>query len=169
MRTVAFGDSVTYGEHVSPDQTWAVLCGFIPKGVCADTTRLALERFPRDVQQSGASRVLIQFGFNDCNRWDTDRNLPRVSPHAFEANLREMVARAQAFQIEPVLVGTFRTAKNSGYETDRRQYNDIIRSVAAFDNIELVDPEPHIERGHLWDDLHLNREGHRVFADLVAR
>ncbi len=167
MKIVAFGDSVTYGQHVDRDKTWPHLLGYTNKGVCADTTRLALERFPTDVQESGADRVLIQFGFNDCNRWASDRYQRRVSPHAFEANLREMIFRARAFHIETVLVSTFKTTKDGEYERDREYYHDIISRVAAFDNVPLIDPEPFIFKEHLLDDLHLNEEGHRAYAKII--
>jgi lysophospholipase L1-like esterase len=167
MRVVAFGDSITYGQHIPRDKAWPSLLGYVNKGVCADTTRLALERFPVDVQQYGAHKVLIQFGFNDCNRWDSDNNQPRVSLHAFEANLREMIARARAFSIDPVLISTFKTTKNGRYESDRKTYRDVIHSVAVFDSVVLLDPEPHITADLLLDDLHLNEKGHRVYAEII--
>ncbi len=167
MRVVAFGDSITYGQHIPRDKAWPSLLGYVNKGVCADTTRLALERFPADVQESGAHKVLIQFGFNDCNRWESDLGLTRVSLHAFEANLREMIARARRFDIDPVLVGMFKTTKDSHYEWTRKTYRDMIQSVAVFDSVVLLDPEPHITPDLLLDDLHLNEKGHRVYAEII--
>ncbi len=170
MSVVCFGDSITYGEHVPREKTWPALLGYQNKGVCSDTTRLALERFPADVQASGAETVLIQFGFNDCNRWDTDGGLPRVSPQAFKANLLEMVDRAKAFGIVPVLVSTFKTAKNGRYETDRIRYHDIIASAGTFAKVRVIDPEPYIFLEHLLADgkgCHLNEQGHVAFAEIV--
>ncbi len=167
MKVVAFGDSVTYGEHVPRDKTWPALLGYENKGVCADTTRLALERFPKDVQQSGAEVVLIQFGYNDCNRWNTDRGMPRVSLRAFEANLTEMIRRALCFQIRPVLVGMYPTGKDNGYETIRTAYQHAIRRISNAQKIRLIDPEWQIKPEHLLDELHLNEQGHKVFKGLA--
>ena len=42
--------------------------------------------------------MTLQFGLNDCNCWETDRGLPRVSEEAFRANLIEMIERARLFE-----------------------------------------------------------------------
>ena len=93
---VAIGDSITAGQGLHPASAWPYrVPGYegriLAHGVPGDTTRLGLERFPKDVQAYEPEAVIIQFGHNDANRWETDRGLPRVSPDAFHANLHEMV------------------------------------------------------------------------------
>ena len=51
------------------------------------TTRQALERMGYEVQSHGVDVLIVQFGMNDCNFWETDRGLPRVSPEAFAGRL----------------------------------------------------------------------------------
>jgi lysophospholipase L1-like esterase len=164
---VAFGDSVTFGQFCEEGR-WTDLLGFVNKGVCGDTTRLALERFTEDVRSyiPELELVTIQFGFNDCNRWETDGGLHRVFFKAFRANLEELVYRVEEAGAQPVLISTHPTLKGGKYETIRLFYNDEIRFVAEFTGTELFQPE--IEQKHLLDDIHLNQEGHRVFADQLA-
>lgn len=132
MKIIALGDSITYGDtgnHQEPSPVrWTDLLAeatqhtVVNRGVNADTTRLALERFPADVQESGADIVLIQFGYNDCNRWDTDNGLPRVSLKAFTANLEEMIARAEAFDIDPIILPMHACQKGPEYATWQLPY-----------------------------------------------
>src|SRR3546814_328317 len=65
--------------------------------VNGNTTRQALERMPYEVQSHGVDILIVQFGLNDCNYWQSDGGLPRVSPAAFAANLKEIVERGRAF------------------------------------------------------------------------
>ena len=58
---------------------------------------MGLERYPRDVQEAQPDLLTIQFGLNDCNCWETDRGVPRVSEAAFVANLIEMIDRGRVF------------------------------------------------------------------------
>ena len=96
LRCVFFGDSITAGQYVSPNQHWTALLRerltdlemthvlFSVGAVSGDTTRQGLERFPTEVQSERPDVITIQFGLNDCNRWQTDGGLPRVSELAFD-------------------------------------------------------------------------------------
>ena len=100
MKIICIGDSITYGQNVRADEAWPAVLARLTghdvrnAGVCGDTTRLGLERFPKDVQLHNPDVVVIQFGHNDANCWETDNGLPRVSEDAYAANIREMLARA---------------------------------------------------------------------------
>lgn len=100
VKIVCIGDSCTYGQGVRSSEAWPAVLERITghdvrnAGVCGDTTRLGLERFPRDVQLHKPDVVVIQFGHNDANCWETDNGIPRVSQRAYAANIREMVERA---------------------------------------------------------------------------
>lgn len=101
MRVICIGDSITYGQNVRADETWpAILAkdtGWDVRnaGVCGDTTRLGLERFQKHVQLHKPDVVVVQFGHNDANCWETDGGLPRVTITAYRANVLEMCARTR--------------------------------------------------------------------------
>lgn len=203
LRFAFFGDSICVGQGVSPHKTWAArlslqveaqlaaagrrVCVLNPS-INGDTTRRALERIAFDIQAAGVDAILVQFGLNDANRWESDRGLPRVSEGAFAANLEEIIARARAFGAGPVLLNTnhptTRDQQNyahfpATYEAGNRRYNEIIREVAAGDGkIVLTDIEAAFhERARagkpladllLADGLHLSEAGHDVYLDLLA-
>jgi lysophospholipase L1-like esterase len=203
LRFAFFGDSICVGQGVSPHKTWAArlsvqveaqlaaagrrVCVLNPS-INGDTTRKALERIAFDIQAAGVDAILVQFGLNDANRWETDRGLPRVSEAAFAANIEEIVARARAFGAGPVLLNTnhptTRDAHNfphhpATYEAGNRRYNEIIRDVAARDGkIVLTDIEAaFLQRTSagvplanllLADGLHLSEAGHNLYLELLA-
>jgi lysophospholipase L1-like esterase len=193
---VFFGDSITAGQYVSPEHHWTTLLRrrltsdpefgpvqFSVGAVSGDTSRGALERFPHDVQSIHPHVVVIQFGLNDCNRWQTDRGLPRVSEQAFEANLLEMAERARRFGASKVILSTnhptLRTTVFDGGTTYHEccvRYNEIIRSTSEVARTDLHD----VEKGFAHheasledlllpapDVLHLSIEGHSVYAELL--
>lgn len=170
-RIVCIGDSITAGQYIDGHLAWPnLLQGFevIPRGISNETTRQALERFPRDVQERDPDIVIIQFGLNDCNRWETDRWLPRVSPAAFEANLTEMVTRTRKFDAEPILCTLSPTLKEDEFQADAAHYDDLIRDVADRTWTRLFDVRGWLMGTggqYLLDDgVHLNELGHKVYA-----
>jgi acyl-CoA thioesterase-1 len=182
-RCVFFGDSITVGQYVHPRLAWpALLADSIDLPVeytlCAvngDTTRLALERFGA-VQTLAPDVLVIQFGLNDCNRWQTDGGLPRVSKRAFAANLIEMVERARHFGTQEVILLTSHpTLRSEEYEQSRRCYNEIVRTTVAESGATLADIDSAFPEDGLPlllldppDVLHLSPNGHRFYADLLA-
>jgi lysophospholipase L1-like esterase len=196
LTLVYMGDSITFGQYLDPALRWSALIderllgefggGVVTHnhGISGETTRQGLERFPSDVQAHRPSVMTLQFGLNDCNRWETDAGHPRVSPEAFVANLKEMIARARLFGAEEIVLSTnHRTlrrhpiAGGSAFEIGNEAYNQLMRGVARetavtlcdvwdvfvpFDDYELARmllPEP--------DVLHLSEEGNRVYADTI--
>jgi lysophospholipase L1-like esterase len=120
---------VTYGQNVRADEAWPAVLGRFTghdvrnAGVCGDTTRLGLERFPKHVQLHRPDVVLIQFGHNDVNCWDTDNGLPRVSAEAYRANLREMISRSEAVGAAAVLMEPHQVPrKDESYNERLRRY-----------------------------------------------
>lgn len=177
---VAVGDSITYAEHLPREQAWTTLlsqrlgCPVLNKGVCADTTRLGLERFPTDVQEplaahDGPATVVIQFGANDANRWKTDRGLNRVSPDSFHANLSEMVERAWRFGADQIVLCTIaQHERDERLQHDCRGYSTMIRDVAALEaetsNTTLFDAEALGPLTYL-DGLHLDALANARYAE----
>lgn len=204
FRIALFGDSICFGQGVGLHRTWAVrLSQFLetdlaPAGIATslinpsingDTTRRALERMPFDIQTRAIDAVLIQFGLNDANCWESDGGLPRVSEEAFAANLREMILRARRFGARVVILNTNHpttrtqdtmTGAQKTFEASSQRYNQIIRSVAKDDgHVVLNDIGEHfgaiLASGEndlaemlLSDGLHLSERGHDAYFDFLA-
>jgi lysophospholipase L1-like esterase len=175
---VAIGDSITAGQHLHPASAWPFQLDreryeIMARGVPGDTTRLGLERFPRDVQTVCPEMVIIQFGHNDANRWDSDRGLPRVSQAAYKANLIEMVDRCRAFGAIPLLCTLTPTFRSDTHSDDCVRYDRIVRRVADEEGVPLIDVRAAFEADErvrdllLEDGLHLSVEGHRTYAAAV--
>jgi lysophospholipase L1-like esterase len=102
MKIIAIGDSCTYGQGVRASEAWPAVLERLTghdvrnAGVCGDTTRLGLERFPRDVQLHRPDAVIVQFGLNDANRWESDLGPERVSDTAYVANIHDLFSRILA-------------------------------------------------------------------------
>lgn len=206
LHLVFFGDSMCVGQFVSLEKGWvtkvAADLGRLDLGpgaslvvtnssVNGDTTRLALERMPLAVQRYDAEVVVVQFGFNDCNYWLSDRGRPRVSARAFGANLVEIVERAHAFGARRVVLHTNHpTGRDQEpmkgadvtYQQANERYNDVIRSVArelgprvALNDLDAAFRErTGGSRDRLLallqpapDLLHLSEAGHDLYAALT--
>jgi lysophospholipase L1-like esterase len=172
---VCIGDSITAGQYLAEgEKAWPALIQLNEvkaAGVSDDTTRLGLERFPRDVQKLAPFVVVIQFGHNDANRWLTDHGLPRVSEWAYRANLTEMVDRCRAFGAQPFLCTLIPSHKNLRHSQDVQHYDQALREVAADTQTRLIDVRA------VWDSLellmsdgvHPSAEGHKRYAQTVQR
>jgi lysophospholipase L1-like esterase len=173
---VCIGDSITAGQYLE-GPAWPALLAVgdvVAAAVSGDTTRTALERFPRDVQAREPEVVVIQFGHNDANRWQTDGGVPRVSERAYAANLHEMLDRCRAFGAVPYLCSITPVLRDGAYSEDVRAYDGILRDVAAERAVPVIDVYEaflarDLEELLLADGLHLSAEGHRVYADTVMR
>jgi len=197
-----FGDSVCVGQHVSVHSGWVTRVsadlaqlggehGFrvVVSNASANgrTTREALLRMPYEIQTKSPDILVVQFGMNDCNYWETDRGIPRVSPGAFAANLEEIIVRAKHSGVSRVLLNTnhptARTEQHMPgtrmtYEESNRRYNELIRRTAANvgDGVLVNDMERAFDR---WtaggsanvrdlvlpepDLLHLSEQGHDLY------
>jgi lysophospholipase L1-like esterase len=197
LTIVHMGDSITYGQYLDPTLRWTTLIEerlradhdhheirTFNRGISGETTRMGLERFPRDVQDLAPQIMTLQFGLNDCNCWETDRGLPRVSEDAYRANLVEMIARARHFGAEQIILSTnHRTLRldtlPSGevFEEANARYSEIVRDVAAETDVDLCDIRrafggfDHEQLADLLlpapDVLHLSEEGNRVYFEAI--
>lgn len=153
------------------------------------TTRQALEDMPYHVQNFGTDILVVQFGLNDCNYWETDKGLPRVSLDAFEANLKEIVNRGRRFGAHRILLNNSHpTTRNERtlphteitYEASNRQYNAAARRVAKAlpEDVIFQDIESEFNRfianGEqlsmllLDDGLHLSEAGHLKYFGIMS-
>jgi lysophospholipase L1-like esterase len=158
-----------------------------------NTTRQALERMPYDITSHHPDFLMIQFGMNDCNYWETDHGVPRVSKRAFSANLEEMVDRAVATGTKlvflntnhPSLKGSFSHFPSMSYARSNAEYNEVIRATHG----ELIDrnlPVVLVDIESAWqkhlaaqldlslsdlllpDEIHLSLQGHGLYTDIVV-
>jgi lysophospholipase L1-like esterase len=154
------------------------------QGVSGETTHMGLSRFADAVQSFEPQIITIHFGLNDCNCWESDRGLHRVSERAYVANLQEMIQRSRHFGAEQIVLMTnHRTLRTTRllngelYEDASARYSDLMRDVAATEGATLCDIRVGFARFGT-DDLsqyllpapdllHLSEAGNRVNADLI--
>ena len=199
-----FGDSIGFGQLINTSSTWvndlSIKLTQLKKdkeiivqnpSINGCTTRQALERLYYDCTSHKPDLVLVQFGLNDCNYWDTDYKLPRVFPESFIENLKEMLFKIDACGTSKLFLNTnhptnkgyIGESKNINYEESNRKYNLCIREVYKYLkmknlNIELIDIEEKwnlilknknkiINDFLLSDGVHLNIEGHNLYKKIV--
>jgi lysophospholipase L1-like esterase len=195
IKLVHMGDSITVGQYVNPQKRWSALVGerlaaeglrieAFNVGISGETTRMGLARFPAAAQAHSAHVMTLQYGLNDCNCWETDQGLPRVSPAAFHANLVEMIARARRFGAQRIVLQTNHPtlrdntmASGERYEDANARYSEITVAVAAETSVALCDIRPAFAQftqdemaGMLLpapDVLHLSEAGNLVYADAI--
>lgn len=174
-----FGDSISVGQHVSVHRSWPCMMAarmgdralVQNRSVSGNTTRMALERMPYDIQSDPPDILLVQFGQNDANCWQTDNGLTRVSVDAFFDNLLEIVARARTFGSTPFLLTNPPAAKGALLPAGNQRYNRIIREAAEDAACMLIDIEP-VFAGQMYmilpDGVHLSADGHRVYCNVIC-
>ncbi len=204
IRLFFFGDSICFGQGVAVHKGWvAKISAALNEAARAggrevmvsnpsingNTTRQALERMPYDIQTQQADLLVVQFGMNDCNYWETDRGVPRVSPKAFSANLEEIITRAFTFGVRRVIVNTNHPTGRDmvemplagvTYQQSNERYNQLIREVATGfgERVILNDMEARFRsytgsnreallKLVLPDLLHLSEAGHEVYFEAV--
>lgn len=167
-----FGDSVCFGQYVSPHKTWVhMISQEFPDmliqnpSVNGDITRTALDRMHHDVLSHKPDMVYIQFGINDCNIWDTDRGVTRVPIISFISNLDEMIDRCKAFGVNTIFLAT----NHKTGDLKNTEYNEAIRDVSSnLSYVRLIDIESEWEEGLLMEDgIHLNEDGHILYYNII--
>lgn len=203
LKIFFFGDSICFGQGVSIHKGWvSKISNELEKlsilenrnfllsnaSVNGNTTRLALERMPYDIQGHKPDLILVQFGMNDCNFWDSDNGCPRVSIEAFKANLKEIVTRALLNNCKHVFLNTNHPTlrnhskmKNSNltYEDSNHLYNQAIRETyhelksknirITLNDIEKSFTSQNVSLNELLlpDHLHLSAKGHEIYFNNI--
>ena len=185
LNILFIGDSITNGEFLfnEDEQFWSLIHDRLLRENIRDninvlafcengwTTRLALV----DKEWQTAMRwkpeiAIIQFGLNDCNRWETDGNVQRVNIFSFKHNLIEMIQRLRSAGCEKIfLLNIHRCNKGEDYEQDAFAYSCWLEKVTVSEEVGLIDVRSRIDtQAHLLPDgIHLNRQGHIKYADTV--
>lgn len=197
INIVFFGDSVCFGQYVSLHRCWVTLVAqklsrkydvvVTNSSINGSTTRQALERMSYDLSKLNMDIITIQYGMNDCNYWETDKGMPRVSPKAFYENLYEIIGRASIFGAKKIFLATNHpTLKFEAmpyvpifYQQSLVRYNQLIRDLwhESNEDVCLLDIEKHFKSIAkskkqlaellLPDNLHLSIKGHQVYFNYV--
>ena len=166
---VAFGDSLTAGQGVAPDQTYPALLAaklrtdgysyrVVNAGVSGDTTAGGLRRVDW-VLKSRPDIVLLELGANDALR---GQDLDRV-----RANLDAMVTRFEAGGARVLLLG-MRLPPNYGASYAGR-FETVYAEVAARRKVAFMpfflDGVGAVARLNQPDGIHPTAEGYRIIVE----
>jgi lysophospholipase L1-like esterase len=198
-----FGDSICFGQSISINNTWAFGLASaadknFPKsqlifqnfGINGDTSRKALDRLGYDITSKNPDFILVQFGMNDCNYWETDLGHARVSPEAFKANIIEIVKKSSSAGVKHFFINTNHLSNKKTnddkvggkYDANNRKYNVLIREAynklldqnypvtlldneKAFESVICMDSN--IKNLLLSDGVHLSTKGHQIYAEFL--
>ena len=199
------GDSICYGQLISLHSTWATALAqkvssyknlkkeIIVQncGINGNTTRQALERLHYDITSHSPNIVLVQFGMNDCNFWNTDNGHPRVSKDCFKYNLIEIISKIESCGADYFVLNTNHLS-NKGkiyngkidYDQSNREYNELVREaylelIKKGTEITLCDiekdweikmqknPSINLKEFLLEDGIHLSSKGHKLYENKV--
>jgi acyl-CoA thioesterase-1 len=158
---VCFGDSITAGYGVRPEQAFPALIAnrldlpVINAGLDGDRTQDALARLERDVLANDPRVVVVEFGGNDfrkkVDKRETFRNLDRIvgriSRHGAMVILLEM------------RIGILRDEYLEGYKEVAKTHGTLL--ITNFMSGILGNPKLTV------DGIHPNAEGHELIARRV--
>ncbi len=185
VRIVCFGDSVTGlyyhtgGRRTYTDLLATAMRRLCPRadvttinaGISGHTTRDALKRIGTDVLDKQPSLVTVMFGLNDMTRVPLDE---------YRANLVTIIEEVRSAGAEVVLCTPNSVISTAGRPTGKLvQYCDVVREVARTQDVALSDCYAAYEAVHeqdssAWrllmsDEIHPNRDGHKLIAEQIAR
>ncbi len=201
---VAFGDSTTAPREAV--RTYPELlaerfprCKFTNAGIPGNTTRMARERFGRDVTAHRPEIVVIQFGINDSTV-DTWKQPPalesRVPLYEYEDNLRYFIRELRKIGCRPILMtpnplcwteklksmygcAPYDPGEEDGFNVILVRYVAAVKSVAESEGVEFFDIYSAYRnycgmhglslRDLLPDGMHPDNAGHRLVADLLMK
>ena len=184
VRIVCFGDSVTGlyyhsgGRRAYTDLLGTALRRLCPRaevttinaGVSGHTTRNALERINADVLELNPSLVTVMFGLND---------MTRVPLAEYRANLVSIVEKVRGIGAEVLLCTPNSVITTTSRPSEKlEQYCDVVRDVALEHDVALSDCYQAYEalrkqdalawRLLMSDEIHPNRDGHKLIAEQIA-
>lgn len=160
---VFFGDSITQGYGVRPEETFPSLVAkelglsFVNAGVPGDTMADGLARMERDVLARRPRLTLVEFGGNDFLRRVP---LPETL-NSLDAMVKTLIAQGMMVVILEVNVGLMGDPYLAGYRAVAKRYGavlveDVMKGI-------LGDPDLKV------DGIHPNARGHRLIALRVVR
>jgi lysophospholipase L1-like esterase len=188
MKIVCLGDSLTYGYGVRRSAVWprlaAKLSGvsILNRGVNGITTAGMLGSFQRDVIAEGAEAVLLMGGANDIlfdlDAAGAETNLGRMAQKALDAGIHTFIGIPTAF-CPPIREDWLSMAD---FTSALPVYTAYIQRLYAFvreRGCTGVDFHAALSayaekhgvplRSLFIDGIHLNEQGHKIFAGCLAQ
>lgn len=181
---VCFGDSITAAgwpavtQKILEDRGVSARC--INAGVRGNTSAQAIRRLDWDVLVREPQIVLIQFGFNDCNRV-LNSPRPRVLPTEFRTNIESLIQRIRAAGGAPAVIANHHTltgrvlSDGRPYETHSQEYAALAAACAHDASSPLLDLRtlfpPHgmaLKDALAEDGIHLSPAGIESYAQIAA-
>jgi len=171
VRIVAFGDSLTAGYQLAPQEAFPAQLEtalrarghkveIVNAGVSGDTTAAGLERLAWAVPD-GADAAIVELGANDALRG--------LDPAAARRNLHTIVARLKAMRLDVLLAGM--TAPRNWGDAYVRSFDAIFPDLARQEGLLLypfflegVALQPSL---NLSDGLHPNARGVAVIVERI--
>jgi acyl-CoA thioesterase-1 len=156
-----FGDSITQGYAVRPEESFPTLVGqalgvpIVNAGVPGDTTEAGLARMERDVLPHRPRVTVVEFGGNDFLR----RVPVEETLRSLEAIVSTLIGKGMMVVILEVNVGLGEDPYLKGYRVVAERHGallipDIMRGILTNPDLKA-------------DTIHPNAKGHRLIADRV--
>ncbi len=159
---VAFGDSITYGYGVRPEEAYPALLSDMlgvdvhNMGRNGDTTASGLQRLDRDALELDPRLVIVELGGNDflekIPREETFRNLDRIVTRCIDAGAMVVLVHIQ--------LGLFGDKYLDGYEAIAKRHGALLLP----DVMDGVFGHPRM----MYDQIHPNAQGQKVIAERIA-
>lgn len=173
-KIVAFGDSLTAGYGLAPQESYPALLqkmieadGFkyevVNAGVSGDTSAGGARRIDWSLDAGGVRFVILELGANDFLRGQPVAETRK--------NLSEIIKRAKARDAQVLLAGMLTTTE-SGRDYEK-EISDGFRSLASEHEVILIpfflEGVAGIDKFNQEDRIHPNAEGTRLVAATVYR
>jgi acyl-CoA thioesterase-1 len=171
-KIVAFGDSLTIGYGLSPEESYPALLekrlaadGFnyevVNAGISGDTTADGVRRIDWSLDQGNVKIVILELGANDILRGQPIAEMKK--------NLGAIIERVKARGAQVLLAG-MEAPTNSGIDY-RRWTHGAFSDLAKAHNVPIIpfflDRVAGIQSLNQADGIHPNAQGTRIVADTV--
>ena len=159
---IAFGDSLTYGQGASREETYPAFLGemlgreVINLGISGDTSAMGLARI-NEIEKYEPYMVLVEFSANDFFR--------KIPKEQTERNLKEIVRRLQGLGTIVVLVDTGGAYPMEAYSKIQKQIAKDYHTLFVPGIMDGVYSKKSLKS----DQIHPNPKGYKIIAGKVKK
>jgi lysophospholipase L1-like esterase len=178
-----WGDSLTYGESdiaalgwvgrfrkSLPLTEWSTVYN---RGVCGDTTKDLLKRFPIEAESIQPTVIVFAIGIND-SKYPANQEGSNVSIDDFKRNLQMLIEEGRKYTEKIFIVSLTKvneTAIGSSSKFRNEQieiYNDSLATIAEANKLEFIDFMNVLDvETDLYDGLHPNARGYEKLSKIA--